>query len=373
MDKLKVCFIKFGGLATGGTERFLHTIAASLPKDKFDVDFYYTDSAPYLGSNWIHPNTDPERKEYLEKSGVKLIRVEVQYKDVRTPTHEWINTNLWDLFDEKKYNILIIGRAGHREFPFYHIKTIPIIDILTLNAGVDNQENIYKTIHLSKWSGEVWAQSGGNREKLEIIPIIQIMPEKKQSHLKKDLGIENKFVYGFHQRDSDGLFSEVPLLAYKMVEDEGTCFLLLGGSNEYSNQANTLGIKNFIQLPHTGNAEYIHSFLSTLDVFTHGRNDGETFGTVFTEAMFHKKPCISHKSSSNGHIEVIGDGGFVLERNNIQGYAELMLKLKNDTNFYNELSQKGYNHYLQNFSYETQIDKIIKIIYDGVKEFGQLR
>ena len=35
MGKIKVAFIKFGGLCAGGTERFLHAIAANLPKEEF--------------------------------------------------------------------------------------------------------------------------------------------------------------------------------------------------------------------------------------------------------------------------------------------------------------------------------------------------
>ena len=38
---------------------------------------------------------------------------------------------------------------------------------------------------------------------------------------------------------------------------------------------------------HTGDDNVIHSFLNSLDVYTHGRSDGETFGLVLTEAMFH--------------------------------------------------------------------------------------
>ena len=32
---IKVAFIKFGGMANGGTEKYLQTIAAHLPKDEF--------------------------------------------------------------------------------------------------------------------------------------------------------------------------------------------------------------------------------------------------------------------------------------------------------------------------------------------------
>lgn len=39
---IKIAFIHWNGLSTGGTERFLQTIAANLPKDRFYVDFYYS-------------------------------------------------------------------------------------------------------------------------------------------------------------------------------------------------------------------------------------------------------------------------------------------------------------------------------------------
>ncbi len=42
--RIRVAFIKFCGMATGGTEKVLQTIAANLDKNKFLVDFYYCDS-----------------------------------------------------------------------------------------------------------------------------------------------------------------------------------------------------------------------------------------------------------------------------------------------------------------------------------------
>ena len=65
-EKIKVAFIKFCGMATGGTEKVLQIIAANLPKDKFG-DFYYCDSAPYIGSDFIHPDNDPSRKNIVVK------------------------------------------------------------------------------------------------------------------------------------------------------------------------------------------------------------------------------------------------------------------------------------------------------------------
>ena len=60
---IKIAFIKFGGMSIGGTEKVLQTIAAELPKDQFQVDFFYCDAAPYIGSDFKHIDTDPSRVE----------------------------------------------------------------------------------------------------------------------------------------------------------------------------------------------------------------------------------------------------------------------------------------------------------------------
>jgi glycosyltransferase involved in cell wall biosynthesis len=362
MKKIKVAFIKFGGLCAGGTERFLHAIASNLPNEEFIVDYHYCDAAPYLGSDWKHPDTDPFRKKYLEDKNVNLIKFNVGFKDVRTPRHDWVDTNFWETFNEDNYDVIISGRAGHPEYPFYLIKNKPIINILTLIAGVDNQSNVFRTIQISDWAGQRWIEQGGDASKLTIIPIFQEFPKPPFNNIREKLGLTNKFIYGFHQRNTEDLFSEVPLLAYKQIQNDDTSFILLGGSSRYRQQANELGLINFVSLEHTGDENEIHSFLDSIDVFTHGRNDGETFGAVFTEAMYHKKPCISHKAAANGHIEVIGPSGVVFERHDINGYSNEMLKLKNDSGYYNDKSLNGFNHYISNYSLETQIGRIVEIL-----------
>lgn len=368
MNKIRVAFIKFGGLATGGSERFLHTIAGNLPQDIFEVDYYYTDAAPYLGSDWQHPDTDPDRKKYMESKNVNLIKVEVEFKDVRDRLHPWVNTNLWDLFSEDNYDVVLGARAGHPEFPFHMITKTPLINILTLTAGADNQRNMFKSFHITNWSGQQWIKQGGDASRLEIVPLVQEMPEPPFTNMREELGVSDKFVYGFHQRNSSGLFSEVPLNAYKQIETDDTCFILLGGHDDYNNQAKELCLKNFISLPHAGDSDVIHSFLETIDVFSHGRNDGETFGAVFTEAMYHKKPCISHTSFANGHVEVIGDSGKCFSRSDIEGYSLEMLKLKNEKKYYCEKSKLAYERYKREYSLDSQMERIIKILQDASKK-----
>ena len=60
IDMIKVAFVKFGGMANGGTEKFLQTIASHLDKTKFQVDYFYTPGAPYIGSDHKHKDRDWE-------------------------------------------------------------------------------------------------------------------------------------------------------------------------------------------------------------------------------------------------------------------------------------------------------------------------
>ena len=75
----RIAFIKFGGLVSAGTEVSFQNVAKHLTKN-FIVDYFYCDSAPYVGSDWVHPDTDPYRKKFMESSKVNLIKFKVEKK-----------------------------------------------------------------------------------------------------------------------------------------------------------------------------------------------------------------------------------------------------------------------------------------------------
>ena len=119
-------------MANGGTEKYLQTIAAYLPKDLFEVDFFYCDAAPYIGSDFKHIDTDQSRVEYCKSNGINLIKFDVGFKNVTISTHDWVDTNFWEVFNESDYDIIQTGRSGHPEYPFIHIINTPIVDSIHL-------------------------------------------------------------------------------------------------------------------------------------------------------------------------------------------------------------------------------------------------
>ena len=354
MNKIKVAFIKFGGMANGGTEKYLQTISSYLPKDEFEVDFYYCDSAPYIGADFVHLDTDQSRVEYTKSHGVNLIKVNVGAKDVTRPTHDWVDTNFWELFDESKYDIIQTGRAGHPEYPFYLIKNTPIVDSIHLAGMVDNNSNIAKTVLISEDQKSKWIGAGGDPSRAVIIPVPVEIVGSDESY-REEFGWEDKFVFGMHQRDDYNIFSPMPLEAYDEIESDDTAFLILGGSSNYRKQAKDLGLKNVRFLDTTSNISLIHKFLNTLDVYAHGRSDGEQCSSSIIEGLSHSLPMISHTAPSMGQLEQIGDAGDVVD--DYIEYAEVMISMMKDRQYYNDCVNNASKRYQEIYNVESIIKK----------------
>ena len=219
--KPKIAFIKFGGMAFGGTEKVLQTIASELPKNKYEVDYFYCDAAPYIGSDYKHIDTDPTRIEYCLENGVNVIKFNVEFKDITTPTHDWINTDFWDYFDERKYELIVTGRAGHPEYPFTKIKDTKIIDTIHLAGFAENKLNVYKTVLISSEQRKNWIKSGGQKKSRQLFQILYIRFQLMRS-LKQ---IINLFLECINEMMK--IFSHIPLEAYKKIESDETLLYCL--------------------------------------------------------------------------------------------------------------------------------------------------
>ncbi len=363
MEKIKVAFIKFGGMANGGTEKYLQTIAGHLPKNEFEVDFYYCDAAPYIGSDFKHLDTDQSRVEYTESHGVNLIKFNVGFKDVTKSTHDWVDTNFWDVFDEEKYDVIQTGRSGHPEYPFTMINKTPIIDSIHLAGMAENKANVFTTVLISEEQRNKWIAAGGNPERAAIIPVPVEVPEYGDESYREEYGWENKCVFGMHQRVDNHIFSPIPLEAYDEIQTDDTAFLILGGSVNYQKQAKDMGLKNVRFLDSTSDINEIHKFLNTLNVYAHGRSDGEQCSSSIIEGLSHSLPMISHTAPSLGQIEQIGDAGKVVD--DYEQYAQVMEQLMTDTKYYNQCSQNAASRYKSIYNVDSILNKFISL-YKGV-------
>ena len=365
MKKIKIAFIKFGGMANGGTEKYLQTIAAHLPKDEFDVDFFYCDAAPYIGSDFKHLDTDASRVEYTKSHGVNLIKFDVEFKDVTKPTHDWVNTDFWEHFNEENYDVIQTGRSGHPEYPFTMINKTPIIDSIHLAGMGEDKANVYKTVLISEEQKSKWIAAGGDSSRGEIIPVPVEIPDYNQSSYLEEFGWKDKFVFGMHQRNDMHIFSSIPLEAYEEIQNDDTAFLILGGCSNYRKQAKDYKLKNVKFLDTTSDISLIHKFLNTLNVYAHGRSDGEQCSSSIIEGMSHSLPMISHTAASMGQKEQIGNAGKVVE--GYEDYANEMNKLMHDKKYYAQCVYNCNKRYKQIYNVPSIISKFIKL-YKEVAE-----
>ena len=365
MKKIKVAFIKFGGMANGGTEKYLQTIAAHLPKDEFDVDFFYCDAAPYIGSDFKHLDTDASRVEYCKSHGVNLKKFKVEYKDVTKSTHDWVNTDFWEHFNEEDYDVIQTGRSGHPEYPFTMINKTPIIDSIHLAGMGEDKANVYKTVLISEEQKSKWIAAGGSPTRGEIIPVPVEIPDYNQSSYLEEFGWKDKFVFGMHQRNDMHIFSSIPLEAYEEIQNDDTAFLILGGCSNYRKQAKDYKLKNVKFLDTTSDISLIHKFLNTLNVYAHGRSDGEQCSSSIIEGMSHSLPMISHTAASMGQKEQIGNAGKVVE--GYEDYANEMNKLMHDKKYYAQCVYNCNKRYKQIYNVPSIISKFIKL-YKEVAE-----
>ena len=350
-------------MAAGGVEKYLQTLACHLPKDSFNIDFYYTDDTPLIGNSFVHPATSPERIAHMEKHNINLIKVSCEARN-DLPGHysRWVNTDFFERFDESKYDLVQTGRGGYTEFPYCQMPQSLFIDSVHSqgNEGVELRDNILKTVLISRSQADTWVRNGGDASKIEVIPTLVEVPAKKPSTLKSLLNIKSDtFVFGMHQGNREDIFSPIPLNAYAIIENDSTCFVMLGGANKYKEQAHQLKLKNCFFLEFTSSVEEINDFVEGLDVFAHGRFDGEVCSAAIIEALYHGKPCLSHPAINNGHLEQLEGCGVI--NNSVEEYASNMTELQNNRDFYSFLSQKSLEKWERVYKIDSCIERYIDI------------
>lgn len=367
--KRRIAFVKFGGLAAGGTERWMQEMAAGLPADRFAVDFFFCDTAPYIGSDFEHPDTDPARLRFMEDSGVNLMRFHVAAKDVSRRMHPWVGTDFWNVFDESRYDLIQVASAGPADYPA-PLFQVPVVEFIALAAGVNFSPNVAWSIHLSQWQRANWVGRGGRADRSSVIPIPAIVDHTARA-VREELGIPPQAcLAGFHQRAQDEIFSPIPLSAFSAVAGPDDHFCIMGGGTKYREQAADLGTPNIHFIEHSGELSRVSGFLRSLDVFAHGRADGETFGAVFAEAMILGKPCLSHRTDiANAQPETFGPGG---DFANGEGeYAALLDRLLHDRTYRESVGDLARTHAKTYFELERCVDQLERVYERVLGEHGR--
>jgi len=233
--------------------------------------------------------------------------------------------------------------AGIPEFPFIQ----PVKDntkhfvSTSVFGNQDDTIDISRVIFVSKHVQHL-AQRFGDKYRVVRNAIEDIYTDKKH-----ELGIkEDAFVFGHIGRPDENTFDDTNLKAYKKIETDKTWFLWLPRNSMAMVAAKDLGIKNFHMLERTTNETELSKFYNTIDVFAHARRDGECNPAVMFEAFAHSKPVISvYGLPFNGHIECVGNAGFVVPPGDVDEYARIMQAFIDDEVDYKKLCKNARGRY----------------------------
>lgn len=353
MRRIKVAVVRHNGLFMGGTEKFLQIMAANVDKRKFEVDYYTTNLMRYK-----------DREKYLRDNRVNVIKFH-KFTDnekyrVDTSASRWNHIDFWRKFEKKEYDMVQITNFSWGEHPYNAFDDENVCEFAVF-APYCRFPGVKKSILNSEWLRDRWVETGGSRDKSVVIPV-PVWKPLSFGNMRKQLGISSDtFVCGFHQRNNDDIFSDVQLEAYKEIETDKTCMIVGNGSRLYREQAEDLEIKNIRFLGYLNSEYEMSKFFNTLNLYTHGRKDGETYGTVFAEAMIHGIPCISHWTDiCNAMEETIGGGGIVINRDPLK-YAETIQRFIDDNEMRKYYSDCAFKEANKRFTYDKVIPKIEEV------------
>jgi hypothetical protein len=361
--KMKFAIIIPMGLWVGGVEKFTQQIAVELALEGHCVDYFFTEYVQYVSSSEKLPGLDMIRKNFVEAAGVKTIKVECESFDACENGGMWNGTNLFDVFDPSKYDVVIGSHKGEPMWPFSKISGTKIVEFVhgtDFTSGASTYANAY--ILINEYQLQKWLQRGGIQEKTHIIaPMVKIdCPPTRNDRAKWGIP-HDSFVYGLHQASRQGIFSPVQLDAYSKIQHNKNFFVVLGGGTEYQQQAHDLGLINFLQIPSVSSSQEINSFLSCLNVYAHGRFDGEVCSSAIIEAMANNLPIVSHHSNfNNGHINQLKNCGLVAT--SVIQYAQYMLTYENDKNIRDAAIIATRQKYENEYKFQICQRKLLKLL-----------
>ena len=358
---MKIAFSKFAGLGSGGIEKYLQSIAMIMKDEGHQVDYYYTNAAPLLDTDWVHPPNDDLRKKVVSDYGINTIEVTVGHRIHNT----WYDTDFFDKFEERNYDCLITAGNGEPEYPYTELKDIKIIHSVH-GDHVHDQPNIIKSILICDWQADRWLKNGGNKNKLKLIPPVIKVPTSYPTNFREKHRIpEDAFVFGIHQRNDPTIFSPVCLEAFSNARLEDAYMVIMGGSKDHRNFVSELKKRDsIIFVDFCSDYLEIHNFLSSIDVYTHSRLDGEVCSASLIEAMYHGKPIVSCPGQNNGHQEQIQNCGFFCE--SLRDYIGAMERLSSEPSVYKESSRKTKIKYDEIYSFDSVKEKIIETVEEVV-------
>jgi radical SAM superfamily enzyme YgiQ (UPF0313 family) len=110
----------------------------------------------------------------------------------------------------------------------------------------------------------------------------------------------------------------------------------------------------------------INEILGKTDILLISAQVFESFGFASIEAMAHSVPIVSTDVGAIPEIVINGEGGYCVERNNVDLFANQIIKLLKNDNLRKEQGQKGFQRYEKLFKADRMAKEYADIVYNKI-------
>lgn len=361
--KPKKVLIQLNQLGYGGTEKGILTFAQHLNRSQFDPYLFYLDQRG-SGHYWrlkLSSSFSQKQAQRFHTKYVERFSREDHFQQVFTKkkTFHGEKSEFLTAIKEIKPDIVHLNRGDETDYYTDFVPALPA-EIKVVESSIFGKigptqyiERLSQVYFLSSWleKKSTWAT---DKSRVLYLPAI----EKSQiSDLRKELGIpENALVIGRASRpdlDHDQFLEQVYLQIPESL-NKSVYFLCLGSKPKYSQKFLDLFGQRVLTLNATTDENRVSAFYQTLDVFTHRRPEGETFGLVIAEAMMHGIPVISHFSDvDNAQAEVLDNLEFISEFHDHTYYSKKLVQLLSNSELRKSLGQRYHHRAKSHFSAEV--------------------
>lgn len=197
-----------------------------------------------------------------------------------------------------KPDILHVYRSGYHEFPSpgHHIK-VPHFVETNVFGFYDNNPRIDRSLFMSKWLMHNTAkQLGVKPDRFDFVNNPVEMPCTAATLPISDRWhADGAIVVGRCGRPDNGIYNAVNVDAVRLLRMQGydIRFLVVAPPSNMIDDLARHDIPFYVIEPTTSQL-VLSTFYNSVDIYTHARADGETFGVNIAEAMIHGKPVITH-------------------------------------------------------------------------------
>lgn len=341
-------FVSFG---VGGADKTSETLVKGLIELGHEVIVFYNDySFPRSGHQY--DNNTPKTNRFENYKNVKMVNIGIN--DISS-------------LNEYGLDILNTHRSGN---DFWHL-----VNFESTNFNFKVVETNFNGLTQTKADIRVYPSNTmiQNHNTPYVVIPNPVEPPNTSENFKEEFNLTDRFVYGRLSPSRKEIYNKTNLIAYKKIENESNFLLYVAPCEQAKIDAKNLGIRNIIFVDETIDNNTIHKLYNTFDVFCHSNSIGETFGMTVAEAMMFGKPVITHIGMSSwpqAQKELLGEKTELFVSDNIvERYSELMLKLKNNKDYYEETSKYLMNRANKNYHYIEVAKKYFEL-YKNIKNIS---